>query len=61
MSPGREIRRCGSGKRRFLDKRSADARIEENRLKGKLWSYHCQECDQWHLTRTDPKKEAANG
>lgn len=53
--PGREVRKCSSGKRRFLTKASAEARIKENGGKPQLYVYHCEECGQWHLTRSKPR------
>jgi hypothetical protein len=52
---GREIRKCSSGKRRFLDEASCKARIKENGKVGKLFVYHCSECDQWHMTSRSQK------
>lgn len=52
---GREIRKCSSGKRRFLDKVSCEARIELNGKAGKIFAYHCPECDQWHMTSKEQK------
>lgn len=46
---GREIRKCSSGKRRFLTQASADARINENEATF-LSSYKCVECGGFHLT-----------
>lgn len=49
-SDGLEIRKCSSGKRRFLDKASCEARIKLYGNVGKVFAYHCPECDQWHMT-----------
>ncbi len=47
---GREVRKCSSGKRRFLDKASCEARIKRNGKAREVFAYHCPECDQWHMT-----------
>ena len=48
---------CGK-KKRYLDEGEAEAvrRLRQRDEPARLYTYQCQECHGWHLTKLDPHK-----
>jgi len=51
----KDIARSCSTKDGYRSEAEARAHIAMNAMGGKLFTYHCHYCDEWHLTRRAPK------
>jgi hypothetical protein len=51
----KDIARSCSTKDGYRSEAEARAHIAMNGMGGKLFTYHCHYCDEWHLTRRAPK------
>jgi len=50
----RDLARSCTSKDGYRTEQDARAHIAMNGMVGKLFTYHCTYCDDWHLTRRKP-------